>query len=503
MLLALVFVLASLVGCRLPAVATPTPGQPRATAATPLPPLTATPLPTATARPALPTATPTPVSVEEFWQRVHAMHLVHFDSLVQPLPASERGDLFFGTNGALAGRGYIAPLLKGIGDSQDRVEARWDVLEPKPGEFRFDSLDSVVAYGQRWEIQPILVVDAVPDWAAPTGHSGGVYPPTGLDQPAYLADGTPNPANPWAYFLASLAAQYRGKVSVWEVWNEENFRDFWRGSPSEYAQLFKVASDILRKEAPGSTILVGGMVVDDGAFLSTFAQALCPNADCPPNLLDGVAWHVYGNPQDILRVTRETQTILQPYRLPTTVWITESNVAFVDPAAPADLRVGPGSVSLAEQAAFVLQAYATARAAGVASLEIYRVDDVDEDGHYWGLVREDLTGRPSLAAYRTAGAWLSYTTYVALEHPTTKTTLIELRRANERIVVAWTDATTTTPIVIPARASAGQLVQLDGTTQPLTSSGGGYHVNLPAAPAHPGRSVPLAAPVILVEQVPA
>ncbi|HEX5414857.1 MAG TPA: hypothetical protein VFZ25_04265 [Chloroflexota bacterium] len=466
------------------------------------PPATLTAGPTPTAAPLVSTATPAPVSVNEFWQRIHAMHLIHFDRLVQPLPPNERGDLFLGTNGALGGRGYLAPLLKGIGMSRDRVEARWDILEPAPGEFKFDSLDPVIAYGQRWEIQPILVVDAVPDWAVRPGQpGGGVYPPRGLDEPAYLPDGALNPANPWAFFLAHLAARYRGQVTTWEIWNEENFRDFWRGSPEDYARLITVASLVIRKEAPGSQILVGGMVVDDGTFLKSVVGALCPKGDCPRDSFDGVAWHVYGNPADILRVASLTRTILQPYGLPSTIWITESNVAVADPDAPANLRSGPDAVSLNEQAAFVLQAFATARAAYVASLEIYRVDDVDENGHYWGLVRQDLTARPALAAYRTAGTWLSHTEFVALEHPTPETTLIELSRPGERILVAWTSAPKPAPLSLIAKGTDGRLVQLDGSEAPLASSDGKYRILLPAAPPHPTRAVALAAPVIVVEKV--
>src|SRR5205085_875746 len=162
------------------------------------------------------------------------------------------------------------------------------------------------------------------------------------------------------------------------------------------------------------------------------------------------------------------------------IWITEANAPVDDPSAPGDALVGPDAVSLEQQAAFVLQIYALARAEGVRSLAIYRASDVDEDRHYWGLLRNDISARPALLAYRTAAQWLSHSELVGLSHPTSATTRVELRRGRDEIDVLWSSGNQPTTLRLPAAASAaGRLVDVAGQSKPIRGSGGAFAVPLP------------------------
>lgn len=460
---------------------------------------TPTPIPP-TRPPADPTAAPTPtptVSLQEFWARMRSYEYHSVLDQLPMLPADRRDDPLFGVNNALAAENATAPIMRGLGATFDRVEVRWDEVEPSPDEFQFDRLDRLIASAERWHLSVLAVVDGTPSWVVDRRERIGAGPPKALDRPALLPTGKPNPENPWSYFLWTVATRYGNRISAWEIWNEPNFRDFWRGSPQDYALLFQVARATLHQANPRATVMIGGMVQDDGSFLRTVIQQICPIAPCPTSPFDAVAWHVYGNPVDVLRVAELTRSILAPYHVQAPIWITEANVAVDDPQARRPLIIGPDAVSLEQQAAFVLQLYALARAANVHNVAIYRGQDVDE-GRHWGLLRANLTARPALFAYRTAAEWISHTEFVKLSHPVPQATRVELRRPGENVSVIWTDSTTPLQIVVPTTATTGTLVQFTGAQSTIRPVQKAFHVSLPSAPPRRPATAPLALPVILV-----
>jgi hypothetical protein len=414
------------------------------------------------------------------------------------LPAQDREDPYFGVNDALKSEDATAPLLRGLGAKIDRVEVRWDQIEPARGAYDFDQLDRLVAEGERWKMNVLAVVVGAPVWAVDRPTRMGSGPPSGLDQPALLRSGAVNQDNDWASFLATVAQRYGSRIAAWEIWNEPNFRDFWHGTPVDYAHLFAIGSAAIRAENPNATILIGGLVVDDGSFLRSAIGTLCPNKDCGGARIDGVAWHIYGDPRDVERVANLTRDVFAPYHLAPPIWVTEANVPSIDPNAPPDQVTGAGVVSLDEQAAFVMQLFALGRAVGVQSVDFYRAIDVGEGGHYWGLFRNDWSPRPALNAFRTAAEWLSGTTPVSLSHPTATTTLVQLRRSNEVIAVVWNDAPKVVVVEVPSTASQATVVNLAGTTTPEVASAGNIRVTLPGAPTHTNGEAPLGAPVIIV-----
>src|SRR5262249_53138367 len=162
-----------------------------------------------------------------------------------------------------------------------------------------------------------------------------------------------------------------------------NLPEFWRGTPAEYALLLQDARTTLRTSAPGAPVLVAGMVEDDGKFLGQVMPHLCPRDACASSPFDGVAWHIYNDPIGLPRLATQARALLAPYHLAPSIWITEANAPIDDPKSPPSAFVGADSATLAQQAAFVLQIYALARAADVHTVAIYRASDIGEDGHYW------------------------------------------------------------------------------------------------------------------------
>ncbi|HEY3082033.1 MAG TPA: hypothetical protein VGM69_19260 [Chloroflexota bacterium] len=407
---------------------------------------------------------PGPVPLEAFWRRMADLTHMRAFERVAPLSAEHRGDRLFGVNNALAAGDAAAPLMRGVGATWDRVELRWDEVEPEPGEYRFDQLDRLFENARRWDLAVVAVLVGAPRWAVDHPDRAGAGPPS--DWPA------------WERFVSVVADRYRDQVAAWEVWNEPNIPEFWRGSTADYARLLRTAYPALKRAAPSSTVLVGGLVQDDGAWLRRLLS------EEPP--FDAVAWHVYNDPREVTRLAALTKQL----GVATPIWVTEANVPLRDPDRGFGMLAGTDAVTPGEQAAFVLQLFALSRAAGVETAMVYRATDVG--GHHWGLVREDMTIRPSFLAYRTAARWLSGTRFVAAREPVPGVTEVELARPGERVRVLWSDLTRETEVALPA--DGGLLVYSSGASVPLRSG----RVAVPAAqPAGP-YAVRLGEPVIAV-----
>jgi hypothetical protein len=448
------------------------------------------------------TTAPLP-SLEEVWARLKLYHVVWSIDQLRLVPPLYRNDPYFGINNALVPNDATAPLMRGMGATTDRIEARWDVIEPAPGVYRFDDLDRLVDEGARWNFAIVLVVDGAPAWAVSAPQYVGAGPPAKLGEPALQPDGTPNPRSPWSQFVGALAARYGQRIGTWEIWNEPNFRDFWHGSADDYAMLFRVARQSIRAADPTASVILAGLVVDDGSFLRAVVHDLCPKGDCANPPFDGVAWHVYTDPTNVLNVAQITRSILAPYHFDVPIWVTEGNAAVDDPQAPADALVGPDSVSLAEQAAFVLQLYALSRVADVRTVMIYRALDVDEERHYWGLFRAYWSARPAALAYSTAARWLSNVTDAQLSHPLPGVTEVDLLRSNERVRVFWNSSSASQSVDVKVSGPAAKLIDANGqeTSPPIRSNLADLtvKVTLSAAPPHPASRPTLGTPVILVD----
>ncbi len=73
----------------------------------------------------------------------------------------------------------------------------------------------------------------------------------------------------YAEFMADLARRWRGKVAVWELWNEPDDRIFWPDGPKadRYAAVLKRATPAIRAADPAATVIVGGLVGNDFEFV--------------------------------------------------------------------------------------------------------------------------------------------------------------------------------------------------------------------------------------------
>jgi polysaccharide biosynthesis protein PslG len=269
-----------------------------------------------------------------------------------------------------------------------RCTFAWSDLESAGRElWDFELADLAVQKAQEHGVKILGIMGASPPWA--NGGKEAWYPPTDLEA--------------WKDYVYTVAYRYRGKVSAWEIWNEENIQ-FWQPAPDPvaYVQLLALAYEQIRAADPGAKVVMGGVCGLGADYLEAAFKlgAL--------NYVDAIAYHPYadtigeeGQPaeakywpkellcRNILLAVRDL--IWQYNKNPIQVWITEvgwsSSIAEVD----ADT-----------QAAYDLRTMINYAATNVDKCIIYMLRDEPaniEDKA--GLMTYGFTRKPSYYYYRT------------------------------------------------------------------------------------------------------
>ena len=93
----------------------------------------------------------------------------------------------------------------------------------------------------------------------------------------------------WRKFVRACAEHYKGKLKIWEVWNEQD-GGFWKPNPNaaEYVPLLKIAYEELKKADPENQQIVGGLCGWNTGYLRDMYAAGAKG------YFDAIAVHPYG-----------------------------------------------------------------------------------------------------------------------------------------------------------------------------------------------------------------
>jgi len=258
-----------------------------------------------------------------------------------------------------------------------RVDASWASVERRRGQFDWSGLDAVVRTADRDHVRLILAVHATPSWA--NDGQGPTAPPTSVST--------------FAAFSRALAARYRGRHIVYEIWNEENAPFGWGGpvQPARYAALLEASSAAIHAADHTATVLVGG-------FAQSRAQGVVRAVQFLRDLyslgagkaFDGVAYHPYARGSAVapgaalVRLMPMLRAVMvRAGDADKDIWVTEFGYA-VTPAR------GAVKVAARERAAIE---YTAAHYPYVAVLVIYEL--VDEGRSTFGLYDRSWDPRPA------------------------------------------------------------------------------------------------------------
>ena len=169
----------------------------------------------------------------------------------------------FGVHQDLTYDGYDWRRAKGIAAAAvvhaqiSRNSLLWSQIEATRGAYDWSVTDSVLDGLRANGIEPLFVVVGSPSWA------NGTAP--GLPDGQYNVPTDAREFSTWvkAYkaFVKKAVARYKGRVSKWEIWNEENEHFTWKPQPSitQYAQFFKAIRRAILSVDPHAHVAIGGL----------------------------------------------------------------------------------------------------------------------------------------------------------------------------------------------------------------------------------------------------
>lgn len=288
------------------------------------------------------------------------------------------------------------PIVAESGAKYVRMTLNWSDAEPKRGEFNswwMAQYDNAVNLAQQAGAKIIFVVGSSPSWAS--GSSNTETPPQ-------------NPAD-YAEFIHAMAARYAGRVTAWEIWNEENTPRFWSTGPNaaQYTTLLKTAYPAVKSADPNALVLFGGTSLSAYKFISE------AYADGAKGSFDVMAVHPYScrAPSSIVRDSSGniTEDSFLGYRTVHNVMVAngdEKPMWFTEFGWSSSTGNSCG-VGTAEQAAYVTEAFKLTDQDPYVQVacwynlrnDYWSHDENSVEAQY-GLLETNFAPKPSFAAFK-------------------------------------------------------------------------------------------------------
>jgi hypothetical protein len=280
-----------------------------------------------------------------------------------------------GSMSSLASSGVGSLRLWDVGVTWRDIENGYDPLRGTPV-YDWTRLDSIVSAARAKHVELTLVL--------------GQTPQKYSTDPAVLnmkpdASGAPSAAlTAFRDYVNAAMSRYGSKIAAYQVWNEANVTDFWKGSEAQMAQLTKLVYAARNAHAPKSLVVSAPMatrIAGQRHWIGRFAKTKVSGTPVW-KYIDAVALNLYplasygaraGGPEDSMKLLAKARSILSGAKWPASlpVWNTEVNYG---------LQTGnmhghrARSIPAAEQAANVIRTYVLNAANQVKRVFWYRWD---------------------------------------------------------------------------------------------------------------------------------
>ncbi len=264
----------------------------------------------------------------------------------------------------------VAALLQRAGFGWIRERFSWGEVEPQRGHFvwgKYDQCtDAEVAHG----LHVYDIFHAIPAWAR-ADHATDRFPDDLRD--AYQ-------------FTKRLAEHYRGKVRVWEVWNEAD-GGFSVDLADQYAAFLKACYLGFKAGDPNVRVTQVSMAAPAGRYEEDLYR------NDTEDYFDIFNYHIYADPLDYPARAEGHFALLRRFGIGgKPVWVTEAGIPLhvVNGGLPWDEQ--------RQQTDFIPKAYAMSLASGVTKHFFFVFPHYIEPGIEWGVLTPDLLPYPGYCA---------------------------------------------------------------------------------------------------------
>lgn len=292
-----------------------------------------------------------------------------------------------------------------------RIGVSWASIEPQPGVYLWEKTDKLVDFLVGHGIEPLACFCTTPFWASDLApEQKAVFEERGWQGLLGVVPPDRRHAEAFRTYAAACAGRYRGRIRLYEFWNEEegmgmpipfrNEEGAWDirlgGDAETYLFWLGEASQAIKQGNPEARVAIGGM---ERWKENRFLRALL--AAGAAGTFDAVALHPYGTPDTDYDLdwawVRDTARILDEHgfaQIP--IWITECGWLVSDKS---------GSIDEQRQAELVARMFdGLAAHARVELLSFHTLNDWGgslESAARMGLVAWDGRRRPAFSVFAT------------------------------------------------------------------------------------------------------
>lgn len=198
--------------------------------------------------------------------------------------------------------------VAGAGFGMVRVDFAWPFIEPEPEVYNWARYDSIVECAERAGIGIIATLAYTPSWATDGPYWSGV----------------PRSTDDWVRFCSAVALRYRGRVALWELWNEPNLPWHFGGSCDDYIERILVPASNAIHAISGQR--VGGPALAHIRNWYKWLRRIAPyrDPDRHSGRLDVLTHHAYASSVERLGCLLAKPTLFR--RVPWLWWLVEPSV---------------------------------------------------------------------------------------------------------------------------------------------------------------------------------
>lgn len=307
---------------------------------------------------------------------------------------------------------------------------RWADIEPAPGQFDFEQLDHYVAQAEANAATVMLVLGSTPRWASARPWEPCPYGSGCIAEPADLRD--------WDRYVETVAHRYRGRIALYELWNEPYFSEFpkdrghpgafFTGSAETMVEMARRTRAVLDRVSPQAVLLTPGFTgaTDRLDLFLTKGGA---------RYVGGVAYHYYvGTDRDFVEVHRKVRAVMDRHGLGALpLYNTESGFEIIAEGAAVGPPLGvprldEDSVAAQTASSLVLGAF----------LGIRGYYQFAWDNTRMGMLRPDgRSATAGLRAFASVRRWLTGAQLGACTTLPQGVVRCNLRRGDAHVAVLW------------------------------------------------------------------
>ncbi len=343
------------------------------------------------------------------------------------VPVANAGSNPFGVNTFLQEevepekRELAVQMIADAGFHWIRQEFPWEDIEihgkddfedrrHEPDRSAWEKYDHIVDLAERYNLEIIARLSNPPAWSRAQGNDAGTLAP-------------PDDLNDYGDFTETVVRRYRGRIRVWQIWNEPNIYPEWGErpvSPEEYTALLKVGYTRVKEACPECVVVSGALAqtiplgprdLNDFIFLQRMYDA---GAGDYFDVLAIQGYGLWSGPTDrrmrarVLNFSRPLylrEIMVKNGDAHKPIWITEMNWNAPPPDLPDKAF---GYVTPEQQAHYAVLAYQRAQQEwpwlGVVNTWFFkRATDAEQDQamYYFRLVEPDFTPMPVYEALKS------------------------------------------------------------------------------------------------------